>query len=67
MVATCGGGDSKLIFFCFVPVYCRYASGKTFQGRWTADGDTSAMVIMVFDNSYSCLRPKTLAYKVGPR
>lgn len=23
------------------------------------------MVIMVFDNSYSCLRPKTLAYKVS--
>lgn len=47
-------------------VYCRYSSGETFQGRWTAEGDTSAVVIMVWDNSYSCLRPKTLAYKVCP-
>ncbi|CAM9924270.1 unnamed protein product [Ectocarpus fasciculatus] len=37
----------------------------TFQGRWTADSDRNApaVVIMVWDNSYSCLRPKTLAYK----
>lgn len=49
-----------------LPVYCRYSSGETFQGRWMAEGDTSAVVIMVWDNSYSCLRPKTLAYKVCP-
>lgn len=44
---------------------CRYPSKETFQGSWTAETESTAVVIMVFDNSYSCLRPKTLAYKVG--
>ncbi|CAM9526359.1 unnamed protein product, partial [Ectocarpus sp. 4 AP-2014] len=55
-----GGSTEEDIF-----EFKRYSSGETFQGRWTADSDSNApaVVIMVWDNSYSCLRPKTLAYK----
>ena len=43
----------------------RYGARETFQGRWSAEGDAAAVLVMVWDNSYSRLRPKTLAYKVG--
>lgn len=30
-----------------------------------AEENSAAVVVMVWDNSYSCIRPKTVAYKVG--
>lgn len=41
----------------------KYDDSETCTGSWVAEADTN--VILAFDNSYSILRPKTVAFLVG--
>jgi hypothetical protein len=49
-----------LVYITATDIVCN--SGETHHGKWTADADRS--VVLVWDNSYSLVRSKTLAYKV---
>lgn len=45
--------------------FVRYRSGETFQGRWINQEDEVMAIVMVWNNSHSCLRSKTLSYNVS--
>jgi hypothetical protein len=53
---------NKLSFLLCISAATVCNSGETHHGKWTADEDRS--VVLVWDNSYSLVRSKTLAYKV---
>lgn len=43
----------------------RYDCTETAKGQWTNTGDTERTLVLVFDNTYSKLRSKTVAYLYG--
>ncbi|CAN0506111.1 unnamed protein product, partial [Phaeothamnion confervicola] len=41
----------------------RYPAGDKYQGQWTVDGEGDRQIMLVWDNTYSKLRGKMLAYR----